>query len=243
MHWPAATRVFSAKAPMPRAGESGVPSTSVIFWVALWVAKQYCGRPRRHERHSPHTARQLSTTKSPGATEVTSGPDGLHDAGRLVAEQERELVVDPALPVVEVGVADPAGLDPDDGLAGPGVRDHDGHHLDRLPLGHRHHSTDLCCHRALLSRCGRLRRGQCGIRLLPDPGGDHRIGCMAVQSKREPSPIPAEELEATLRPVRREPDAPPGRLRRRGRLRLGAAELLRGRVALRRTVRAGGRAG
>ena len=71
--WPAATSVFSANAPMPSAGLSSRPS-SVIFWVALWVAKQYCGRPRRHERHSPHTARQLRTTKSPGATSVTSGP-------------------------------------------------------------------------------------------------------------------------------------------------------------------------
>ncbi len=59
---------------MPRAGDSGVPSASVIFWVALWVSKQYQGRPRRHDRHSPHTARQLRTTKSPGATAVTSGP-------------------------------------------------------------------------------------------------------------------------------------------------------------------------
>jgi hypothetical protein len=45
VHWPAATSVFSAKAPMPRAGDSGVPSASVIFWVALWVAKQYQGGP------------------------------------------------------------------------------------------------------------------------------------------------------------------------------------------------------
>ena len=74
VHCPAATSVLSAKAPMPRAGESGVPSASVIFWVALWVVKQYHGRPRRHARHSPQTARQLRTTKSPGATEVTSGP-------------------------------------------------------------------------------------------------------------------------------------------------------------------------
>ena len=74
VHWPAATSVFSAKAPMPSAGESGVPSARVIFWVALWVAKQYHGRPRRHDRHSPHTARQLRTTKSPGSTDVTSGP-------------------------------------------------------------------------------------------------------------------------------------------------------------------------
>ena len=74
VHWPAATSVRSAKAPMPRAGERGVPSASVIFWVALCVAKQYQGRPRRQARHSPQTARQLRTTKSPGATSVTPGP-------------------------------------------------------------------------------------------------------------------------------------------------------------------------
>lgn len=74
VHCPAATRVFSAKAPMPRAGESGVPSSRVMGWVALCVAKQYQGRPRRQARQVPHTARQLRTTKSPGATEVTSGP-------------------------------------------------------------------------------------------------------------------------------------------------------------------------
>ena len=74
VHCPAATKVFSAKAPMPRAGDSGDPSASVIFWVALWVSKQYHGLPRRHERHSPHTARQLSTTKSPGSTDVTPDP-------------------------------------------------------------------------------------------------------------------------------------------------------------------------
>ena len=74
VHCPAATSVFSANAPMPRAGESSVPSSSVIFWVALCVLKQYCGSPRLHARHCPHTARQLRITKSPGATSVTSGP-------------------------------------------------------------------------------------------------------------------------------------------------------------------------
>ena len=39
-----------------------------------------------------------------------AGADRLHHAGRLVAEQERELVVDAALPVVQVGVAHAAGL-------------------------------------------------------------------------------------------------------------------------------------
>ena len=62
VHCPAATRVLSTKAPIPSAGDSSVPSASVIFWVALWVLKQMWGRPRRHERHSPHTARQLRIT-------------------------------------------------------------------------------------------------------------------------------------------------------------------------------------
>jgi hypothetical protein len=58
VHWPAATRVFSANAPMPSAGDSSVPSASVIFWVALWVAKQYHGSPRLQARHCrrPHAS-------------------------------------------------------------------------------------------------------------------------------------------------------------------------------------------
>ncbi len=74
VHWPAATSVFSAKAPMPRAGVSGVPSASVIGRTALWVAKQYHGSPLPQARQVPHTARQLRTTKSPGATSVTPSP-------------------------------------------------------------------------------------------------------------------------------------------------------------------------
>src|SRR6478752_8591240 len=62
VHWPAATSVFSANAPMPSAGDSSVPSSSVIFWVALCVAKQYCGRPRLQARQDPQTARQLRIT-------------------------------------------------------------------------------------------------------------------------------------------------------------------------------------
>src|SRR5699024_1589503 len=61
VHWPAATRVLSANAPIPSAGDSSVPSVSVIFCEALWVAKQYHGSPRSQARQSPHTARQFST--------------------------------------------------------------------------------------------------------------------------------------------------------------------------------------
>src|SRR4029078_13481585 len=41
VHCPAATNVFSANAPMPSAGDSGVPSDNVIGCDALWVEKQY----------------------------------------------------------------------------------------------------------------------------------------------------------------------------------------------------------
>jgi hypothetical protein len=74
VHWPACTSVLSTNAPMPRAGDSAVPSSRVIFCVALWVAKQYQGLPLWHARQLPQTARQLSTTKSPGATSVTPAP-------------------------------------------------------------------------------------------------------------------------------------------------------------------------
>ena len=79
VHWPAATSVFSANAPMPSAGESGTPS-SVIFCVALWVVKQYCGRPRRHDRHSPHTARQLRIDEVARGDVGDVGADRLDDA-------------------------------------------------------------------------------------------------------------------------------------------------------------------
>ena len=95
---------------MPSAGDSAVPSASVIFCVALWVAKQYQGRPRRQERHCPHTARQFEDHEVAGRDVRDALADRLDHARRLVAEQERELVVDPALAVVQVGVADPAGL-------------------------------------------------------------------------------------------------------------------------------------
>ena len=101
---------------MPSAGDSSVPSSSVIFWVALCVAKQYCGRPRRQERHCPQTARQFKITKSPGCDVGDVGADRLDDAGRLMAQQVGEVVADAAFAIVQVGVADAAGLYGDERL-------------------------------------------------------------------------------------------------------------------------------
>ena len=117
VHWPAATSVFSAKAPMPRAGLSSVPSASVIFWVALWVAKAVL-------RLAAIAVPAVATHRTPVQDHIVAGcdlgdvvADRLDDARRLVAEQERELVVDAALAVVQIGVADTAGLDLDQRLA------------------------------------------------------------------------------------------------------------------------------
>jgi hypothetical protein len=72
--------------------------------------------------------------------------DRLDDARRLVAEEEGEVVVDAALLVVQVGVADAARLDPDDGLARSRVRDEDGLHPHRLVLPRCDDALDLLCH-------------------------------------------------------------------------------------------------
>src|SRR5512132_960025 len=74
------------------------------------------------------------------------GPDRLHLPGRLVAEQERELVVDRPFAVVQVGVADPAGLHPDQRLPGPRVGHQHGRQLDRCGLGPRDDSAHLVTH-------------------------------------------------------------------------------------------------
>src|SRR5690606_17901791 len=82
----------------------------------------------------------------------------LHDSGGLVPEPEGELVVDAALAVVQVDVADPARLDRHDRLPGPGVRN--GDRLDAHGL-----SPARCDDPAYLLR----HAASHGLRRVPDP--------------------------------------------------------------------------
>jgi hypothetical protein len=80
------------------------------------------------------------------------------DAGGLVAQQERELVVDATLAVVQVGVAHPARLDVDGDLARSGIRHDDVLDRHRSPHGSGHDPSHRRCH--VVSSVGPDRLGQ-----------------------------------------------------------------------------------
>jgi hypothetical protein len=82
-----------------------------------------------------------------GPGDVDVGPDRLHDPRRLVAEEEREVIVDGALAIVQVGVAHAARLHPHQRLARPRVGHDDGLDPDRPALLLRHDSSDFVRHR------------------------------------------------------------------------------------------------
>lgn len=109
-------------------------------------------------------------------------PHRFDDARRLVTEEEGELVVDPALLVVEIGVTDPAGLDLHHGLAGTRVGDDDRLHADGLVLAGGDDPLDLLCHAVCSLPYGPVLR----------PG-------------HSPRPRPAEATSRTLPRTRNQP--------------------------------------
>ena len=135
VHWPAATRVLSANAPIPRAGDSSVPSVErhLLRRVVGGEAVPRLAAAARPAlpAHGPPVEDDVVARGDLG----DACADRLDRARRLVAEEERELVVDPALAVVQVGVAHAARLDRDDASPGPGIGDHDGLDRHRLTLG------------------------------------------------------------------------------------------------------------
>ena len=112
VHWPAATSVRSAKAPMPRAGDSGVPSCERHLLGRVVGGEAVPGAAAPAGPALAADGPPVEDHEVPDGDRRHPRPDGVDDAGRLVAEQEREVVVDAPLAVVEVGVAHPAGLHP-----------------------------------------------------------------------------------------------------------------------------------
>ena len=97
--------------------------------------------PARAARAAHRPPVQDDEVAGPDVAHVVA--DGLDDARGLVAEQEREVVVDRTLAVVQVGVAHAARLHAYERLARSGVGDHDRLDGHRRALGARHHSTYL----------------------------------------------------------------------------------------------------
>ena len=174
-HCPAATSVSSANAPMPRAGESSVPSSSVIFCVRVAAVEAVPGtsapaRAARSARRAPRDDHEVA-----GRDVVDAVADLLDDAGRLVSEQEREVVVDRALAVVQVGVAHAARLHTDERFAGAGIRDDDRHELDRRFLLQRDDTADLV-HRLTVATSGWRTLFGKNRGVAVEPGHDHGRG-------------------------------------------------------------------
>ena len=69
-------------------------------------------------------------------------PDLLDDSGCLVAEEERELLADATLAVMQVGMADAAGLNPNDSLAWAWVWNDDHREFDRCASAPCYHALN-----------------------------------------------------------------------------------------------------
>ena len=72
--------------------------------------------------------------------------DRFDQPGGFVAKEEREVVVDATFAIVQVGVADAARLNGNDGLARPGVGDDDGLHRHWRALGLGNDSANFLAH-------------------------------------------------------------------------------------------------
>ena len=133
VHCPAATRVFSANAPIPNAGDSSVPSSNVIGCVSVVRGEAVPGP-------TPSTGSTLAADRAPVQDhEVALGdlgdPRADHGdhSGRLVTQQVGEVLADAPLAVVQVRVAHAARLHVDHDLARTWIGHHDRLHGHRLP--------------------------------------------------------------------------------------------------------------
>src|SRR6185437_700287 len=100
--------------------------------------------------------------------------DRLDDTGRLVPEQVGEVLANATLAVMQVGVAHAAGLNADQRLARPRVRNNDRGELDRSALAAGDDARHLMCHRVHASQIQLVKIP----RRHPAPRGWSRSGLM-----------------------------------------------------------------
>ena len=101
-------------------------------------------RVERQWTHSRHWGEKSVTTWSPGASDVDAVADALDDAGALVAEHGRRVAGRVCSGRgVEVGVADAAGDEADEHLAGLRLGQIDLLHLERRAELLQHGGADL----------------------------------------------------------------------------------------------------
>ena len=152
VHCPECTRVFSMKAPMPSAARELLARLQRhllrgVVGVEAVPGRAAATRPAGAADRAPVEDHEVARRDVDHAL-----ADGLDDPGGLVAEQEREVVVDPALAVVQVGVAHPARLHLHHDLARPRIRDDDRLDGHRVTLLVRDDPADLLRHAARLLR-------------------------------------------------------------------------------------------
>ena len=136
VHWPAATRVASAKAPIPSAADnSGAVLQGHLLGGVVGVEADI--------RPAPQARAALPADRSPVEDdEVARGHIGdsladlLHHARCFVAQEERKVVAYPPFAVVKIRVAYATGLNSDDGLPRTRIGNYDVLHSDGFT--HRH---------------------------------------------------------------------------------------------------------
>ena len=146
VHCPAATSVFSMKATDAEGGgELGAVFQSHLLRRVVCVEAVL----RLTAAAGPAVAADGSPVEDHVVARLDVShalADGFHQARRLVAEEEREVVVDAALAVVEVGVADAARLDGDECLSRTRIGHDNGLDLDWCALGAGDDSTYVLRH-------------------------------------------------------------------------------------------------
>src|ERR1035438_6101535 len=142
---PRAGRLLDERADAQRGGEGAAVGQSHLLGGVVGV--EAVPGP------APLAGPALAADRAPVEDDEVTGPDAGHVAadrldhpGRLVPEQIGEIVSDATLAIMQIGVADAAGLHPHQGLTGSGIGHQHGHYLYWSTLARGDDAPHLSCH-------------------------------------------------------------------------------------------------